>query len=56
MNVSLSLEASYFNEKVAEWEPLIEPVTADNSQRPMGFDISVSCILSLPFISHFFAP
>ena len=35
------MEASYFNEKVAEWEPLIEPVTNEHSQRPMGLDISV---------------
>lgn len=42
MNISLGLEASYFNEKVAEWEPLIDPVVSENSQRPMGFDISVS--------------
>jgi len=40
MNISMTLEASYFNEKVAEWEPLIEPVTSEHSQRPMGFDLS----------------
>ena len=42
MNISLTMEASYFNEKVAEWEPLIEPVAKEHSQRPMGLDISVS--------------
>ena len=36
---------SYFNEKVAEWEPLLEPVTGEHSQRPMHFDIAVSSSL-----------
>eukprot|EP00795_Rhopilema_esculentum_P010930 gene10930-19765_t len=40
LNISLNLEASYFNEKVAEWEPLIEPIPDDSSQRPMELEIS----------------
>ena len=44
LNISLNLEASYFNEKVAEWEPLVEPIPDDSSQRPMELEISVSAV------------
>ena len=40
-NASLSLEASYFNDKVAEWEPLIEPISDENAMRPIGLEVTV---------------
>eukprot|EP00794_Sanderia_malayensis_P015967 gene15967-17573_t len=39
-NATLNLEASYFNDKVAEWEPLIEPISLQHSMRSIELEIS----------------
>ena len=41
-NAFLSLQATYYNDKVAEWEPLIEPVIENNRERPWQLSIDVS--------------
>ena len=42
---TVSLSGKYFNEKVAEWEPLIEPIVSGNRERPWQLTVNVSSIL-----------
>lgn len=39
---TFSLNGMYYNDKVAEWEPLIEPVIQNNRERPWQLSINVS--------------
>lgn len=41
VGASLSVQASYYNDSVAEWEPLIEPVVENNRERPWQLSIDV---------------
>ena len=42
---SVSLQASYYNENVAEWEPVIEPIVENRRERPWQLAIDV-CLCS----------
>ena len=35
------MEVAYYNEKLAVWEPLVEPVECDNKHRPWEINIQV---------------
>ena len=43
LNVSsdISMEVAYYNEKLAVWEPLVEPVESDNKHRPWEINVQV---------------
>lgn len=43
---SVSLQASYYNENVAEWEPVVEPVVDNRRERPWQLAINVRIIIS----------
>ena len=38
-NVNLSLTSTYYNDLVAEWEPLVEPITENNRERNWELNI-----------------
>jgi hypothetical protein len=44
----LTLEVCYYNERLAVWEPLIEPVETDMRHRPWEISIDVSSMIE-PF-------
>ena len=53
---SLSMHASYYNESVAEWEPLIEPVSENKKERPWQLNLQVNdlyFLLIIFFIHNF---
>ena len=39
-----SLQASYYNENVAEWEPMVEPLMENRRERPWQLSINVSLV------------
>ena len=41
-NATVSLQASYYNENVAEWEPVIEPLMEKRRERPWQLSVNVS--------------
>ena len=56
---SVDVEVGYYNEKLSVWEPLIEPVTEENSVRrwQIRFEVAVSdfpfgifCMISLFYL------
>lgn len=40
-----SLQASYYNENVAEWEPVIEPLMDKRRERPWQLSINVRIVI-----------
>ena len=40
-DASLSVQANYYNENVAEWEPIIEPIFEKNRKRPWELNVNV---------------
>ena len=46
-----SLQASYYNENVAEWEPVIEPLMENRRERPWQLSINVRIYFLVNLIS-----
>ena len=42
------MEVAYYNEKLAVWEPLVEPVECDNKHRPWEINIQVKHFKIVP--------
>ena len=42
MTSELTLEVCYYNEQLAVWEPLIEPVEAEMRRRPWQISVEVN--------------
>lgn len=43
VSCDISMEVAYYNERLAVWEPLIEPVENDGKYRPweLGLEVSI---------------
>ena len=50
VDASITVHASYYNENVAEWEPVIEPIVEKNRERPWQLNVGVCYVL---FSSNF---
>ncbi len=46
------MEVAYYNERLAVWEPLIEPIESDGKHRPWEINVQVCNSRDFPPMSH----